>query len=210
MLVHIRVALPDRPGALGRVAAALGSCGADIAAIAVLDQEAGRAVDDLHVRWPEGRGRDRLVAALSGVPGVQVLGVRPSRHLPGAHPDLDLIGQVARSPQRGLETLVDMAPSAFAADWAAAVAPDGHPLAASLTAPPDPAVHQLKAVRITAVAGPDGQAFALCPLGPDGLLVLTREDGLAFHRLELMRLARVVDLVRQLVARPGRRLLAPT
>lgn len=52
MLPRVRVGLPDRPGALGRVARTLGVSGADMVHVAVLERLSGRAVDDFTVVWP--------------------------------------------------------------------------------------------------------------------------------------------------------------
>jgi ACT domain-containing protein len=41
----VRIALPDRPGALGLVASRIGAVGGDIVAINILEREDGRAVD---------------------------------------------------------------------------------------------------------------------------------------------------------------------
>lgn len=200
-LLHLRLSLPDRPGALGRLARAMGIAGADIATIAVLEQGAGRAVDDVHVRWPEGRPREVLTTALAGEPGVQLLGLRPSRQAPGAHPELDLLAQIAQVPGRALETLVDMAPSAFAADWAAVAGPDGELRYTSLGAPEAVRLRPVRALRVTAADGDEGRCHGLAPLDGEATLVITRGENFTFHRLELMRLARVVDLARLFVRR---------
>ena len=42
----VRIALPDRPGALGLVASRIGAVGGDIVAINILDRGDGRAVDE--------------------------------------------------------------------------------------------------------------------------------------------------------------------
>ncbi|MQB01701.1 MAG: ACT domain-containing protein [Actinobacteria bacterium] len=49
MRVVLRVSLPDRPGALSAVAAALSRAGADIACLDVIDRGDGIAVDDICV-----------------------------------------------------------------------------------------------------------------------------------------------------------------
>ena len=41
----VRIALPDRPGALGLVASRIGAVGGDIVAINILDRDEGHAVD---------------------------------------------------------------------------------------------------------------------------------------------------------------------
>ena len=40
----VRIALPDRPGALGSVASRIGAVGGDIVAINILERDQGRAV----------------------------------------------------------------------------------------------------------------------------------------------------------------------
>ena len=45
----LRVALPDRPGSLGAVATALGTAGADIQAVEIVEKYEGFAVDDFMV-----------------------------------------------------------------------------------------------------------------------------------------------------------------
>src|SRR5689334_11499629 len=72
----LRVVLPDRPGALGAVATALGVAGADILSVDVIEREPGRATDDLVVELPPGRLADSLVTAASSVEGVQVASIR--------------------------------------------------------------------------------------------------------------------------------------
>ena len=44
----LRLVLPDRPGSLGAVATALGTLGADILALDIVERSVGHAVDDLH------------------------------------------------------------------------------------------------------------------------------------------------------------------
>ena len=47
MLMHLRMSVPDRPGMLAQITAALADVGADIRTIAVLERETGRAIDDI-------------------------------------------------------------------------------------------------------------------------------------------------------------------
>ena len=62
-LVRLRVWLPDRPGALGAVASRIGGVKGDVIGIEILEQGAGRAVDDLVVALPSASLVDLLVAA---------------------------------------------------------------------------------------------------------------------------------------------------
>src|SRR5580698_2306625 len=118
MGIALRVGLPDQPGALARVAAAIARAGADVISVTVLESEAGRATDDFRLRWPDGRDEALLVEAVSSCAGVDVLGWRRTRWLLDARPDLDLLALMLSVPDRGIETLVDMAPAAMDADWA--------------------------------------------------------------------------------------------
>jgi UTP:GlnB (protein PII) uridylyltransferase len=68
----VRLWLPDRPGTLGQVAAAIGSADADVIGIEILERGAGMAIDELMVSVPEGRSADDVVAALAKVDGVAV------------------------------------------------------------------------------------------------------------------------------------------
>ncbi|MGH6654674.1 MAG: ACT domain-containing protein, partial [Actinocrinis sp.] len=121
MLLRLRVWVADRPGALGQVTRELGACGADIVQLSVLSRETGRALDEITVFLPREQQRERLERALRGLAGVTVEGIRPSGEVPGAFPDLDLLGRVAADPRAALSLLTDALPRILAADWAVAV-----------------------------------------------------------------------------------------
>ncbi len=202
MLTHVRISVPDRTGVLAQVTAALADAGADIRTIAVLERESGRAIDDVYLAWPDGRPLSELSDKLTSVRGVTVLGLRRSRQVPGAFPDLDLLAQVLATASRGLDTLVDMAALAFGADWAASVAyTDGVPKVLYSNAGPDAVVvaPDIAVVR-TGAFEKDGVHLAAAPLTPfDAVLVCGRVDQPAFHRAELERIQRVTELAVGLV-----------
>ena len=100
----LRVRLPDQPGVLGKVASALGSTGADIDSIVVVDRAPGYAVDDLVVSLPAGALADRLVSAASSVQGVVVETVQRHHGRLRMHDDLALLDEAASS-DRPLTTL---------------------------------------------------------------------------------------------------------
>ncbi|WP_327085140.1 ACT domain-containing protein [Nonomuraea sp. NBC_01738] len=201
MLLRLRVSLPDRPGGLGQVARALGALGADILQVTVLEREAGRAVDEFTLDWPglkPGPGlAGEAAERLSGVPGVRVEGAWPTREVPGSAPDYDLLTQVAADPSRGFATLVDALPSLCGADWAIALS-GGLVRHASLGAPEmfalsDPPLRP--AMRMS-----DELSFMAMP-AEDLHIVVARGAGPAFHRAELSRAARIVDVVSRLAGR---------
>ncbi|MEY4223716.1 MAG: hypothetical protein RIS33_650 [Actinomycetota bacterium] len=77
MSVHvIRLWLPDRPGTLGRVAAAIGSVGADVTGIEILERGAGMAIDEVTIEVPDSTSVDDVVTALARVDGVAVEDLR--------------------------------------------------------------------------------------------------------------------------------------
>lgn len=214
MLTHVRMSVPDRPGLLAQITAALADAGADIRTITVLERESGRAVDDVYVSWPDARPLSALTERIESVRGVTLLGVRPSREVPGAFPDLDLLTQVLATGDRGLHTLVDMAVLAFGADWAASVSfahgpegtdgtdgPDGpgHIVYASGAAADDVVVPKIAPIRPVSIEQ-DGVQLAIAPLAPfDAVLVCGRAGKPAFHAAELERIRRVTELALELV-----------
>lgn len=67
-----RLWLPDIPGTLGLVAAAIGRAGGDVIGIEILERGAGMAIDELLVTLSDDDLLDALIAELSGVPGVNI------------------------------------------------------------------------------------------------------------------------------------------
>jgi hypothetical protein len=123
MGIQLRVSIPDQPGALARVTQAIARAGADVISVSVLESDAGRATDDFRLRWPDGKSSKSLIDAIDACAGVTLLGCRRTRWLLDGRPDLDLLTYLIAVPERGIETLVDMAPAALDADWAELRAP---------------------------------------------------------------------------------------
>ncbi|MEU8248403.1 amino acid-binding protein [Nonomuraea sp. NPDC048916] len=200
MLLRLRVSLPDRPGGLGQVAKALGTLGADILQVTVLEREAGRAVDDFVISWPGAVPAEEVRDRMSAVPGVRVEGVWPTKEVPGSAPDYDLLMHVATEPSRGIATLVDALPGLCGAEWSMAFA-EGGVLHASLAAPesfdlPEPPLR-------AATRASEDLRLMLLPVVAQGLhVVVARAEGPGFHRAELERAARIVDVVATLASRP--------
>ena len=65
----LRVQLEDRPGSLGSLAVALGSVGADILSLDVVERASGYAIDDLVVDLPPGAMPDMLITAAENLEG---------------------------------------------------------------------------------------------------------------------------------------------
>lgn len=118
----LRVVLPDRPGALGAVATALGEAGADILSVDIVERSAGTATDDLVVELPPGKLADSLVSAAAGVEGTRVESIRPYAGTMDPHRELELLDRLAATPDSSLPVLADGVTRVFRAGWSLVLA----------------------------------------------------------------------------------------
>ncbi|WP_433256428.1 amino acid-binding protein [Streptosporangium sp. CA-135522] len=205
MMLRLRVSFPDRPGALGQVARVLGTLGADILQVTVLERETGRAVDDFTVSWPGTVDAETVRDRLSVVPGIRVEAVWPTREIPGAAPDYDLLKHVATEPGRAIATLVDAVPGLVSAEWAVAVSSGSGELVhrswqAPISLDETGGLVGVKAADLTplrpSLLSSGRNRLMSLPVPDTGLhLVLARTEGPSFHRAELDRAIRVVEVV---------------
>lgn len=209
----LRVELEDRPGSLGSLAVALGSVGADILSLDVVERGPGYAIDDLVVDLPPGAMPDMLISAAEALRGVRVDSIRPHTGLLEAHRELELIDHVAAAGDRAakLQTLVDEAPRVLRVGWCTVVQLTGtgpHRLVGSPGAPET----QAAATPWLPLPGPaalDGTAdwvpplwrdmhttLAAAPLGePAVAVVLGRPGGPEFRPSEVARLGYLAGIV---------------
>jgi hypothetical protein len=207
----IRVQLPDRPGALGAVATALGMVGVDILSVDVVERRSGIAIDDLVVEIPSGRLPDVLITAAESVEGVEVDAVRPWAGVLDTHRELELVEDVAADPVRGLQIFTDGVPKIVRAGWAVLLATTtGKPqrVTASFAAP-ETVVEDLPwwpLRRATILDGEDlwvpapwrelGTELAATPLGgPERALLIGRPGGPTFRAAEVARLEHLAGIV---------------
>src|SRR5262245_29713755 len=123
--VVLRVWLPDRPGALGQVASRIGAVHGDVVGIEILEQGAGRAVDELVVALPDAGLVDLLVREVSQVDGVDIEWVEPVAG-EDHDPQLALLEAAADlvdadGLEAALTALCQDLCRVFAAEWAAVV-----------------------------------------------------------------------------------------
>ena len=212
----IRVQLPDTPGTLGAVATALGSIGADILSVDVVERGAGVAIDDLVVELPTGRLPDVLITAAESIDGVEVDAVRPYAGLLDTHRELELVEEVAANPERGLDTFTEGAPRIVRAGWALLLgsSPTGARRLAASTAAPEIETIELPCLplaRATVLDGEEswvpstwqelGTELAATPLGkPDRVLLVGRPGGPMFRAAEVARLAHLAGIVAVVLA----------
>lgn len=204
MGIQLRVSIPDQPGALAKVTQAIARAGADVISVSVLESDSGRATDDFRLRWPDGKDPESLIAAVNSVMGVTLMGCRRTRWLLDGRPDLDLLTYLIAVPERGMETLVDMAPAALDADWAELRPPARRlpPLyLSSATTPRDHLAPESMPIRAAAWQN-DGCAWAYFPLvALRSVLVIGRDGGPAFLRSEVAHAERVLDLAMKTLER---------
>jgi hypothetical protein len=191
----IRVRLPDRPGALGAVASRIGSVGADVISIDILQREGGVVVDELGVRLQG----DHLVTLLRDeileVDGVAIESVRsvdgdlPDRDGellalvsglfgPGGRPEL--LGRLVAGVRRGL-----------AATFAAVLEP-GPVVAAGDGVLPD--TDELE--RFATGDPSSGPGAARAVNGPDATVVVEQEPAVATVALPSAGMVLVVGRTR--------------
>jgi hypothetical protein len=207
----IRVLLPDSPGTLGAVATALGTVGADILSVDVVERGTGMAVDDLVVELPSGRLPDALITAAESVEGVEVDAVRPYAGVLDTHRELELVEEIAAQPKSGLDILAEGVPRIVRAGWAMVVehAETGAIRLASSSAAPETPITDLPWLpleRATVLDSEEawipetwkelGTELAATPLGKPGkALLVARPGGPNFRAAEVARLAHLAGIV---------------
>lgn len=203
----VRVWLPDRPGALGQVASRIGSVGADVVGIDILERGAGRAIDELAVELPDPELVPLLVREVNQVDGVDVEDVRPA--VDALHdPRLDALETAAQlvgatATDELLESLCVLGARTVGAEWAVVVDTEAVEVLASGGPSPAPPAAWLAAFvagsRSSASvaggdAGPDDVVWA--PLPGTGVALVLGRNGTAFRareRRQAAALARIVD-----------------
>lgn len=196
MGIQLRVSIPDQPGALARVTQSIARSGADVISVSVLESEGGRAIDDFRLRWPDGRDAAPIVAAINACTGVEVLGCRRTRWLLDGRPDLDLLTYLLAVPDRGVETLVDMAPAALDADWAE-LRPPARRLDALYLSSSTPHNHLApESMPVRAIAWQsEAGAWAYFPIAAlHSVLVIGRDGGPSFLRSEIAHAERILEV----------------
>jgi len=118
----LRLWLPDFPGTLGRVAAAIGQAGGDVIGIEILERGAGMAIDELIVVIPSDAedAMEQLIAEVSQVDGVAVEDIhtvaldRPDQSVLA----LDTAARIMESPRdERLEATCELVREMLESDW---------------------------------------------------------------------------------------------
>ena len=202
----LRVELPDVPGSLGRLAAAIGEVGGDIEAIEIVEKRRGMAVDDVLLETAPGSMPDSVVSACNALDGVRVVWI--SRYPAGGNLFLDLeaVEELTADPERALDRLIDLLPVTFRADWAARVSKNDGIVYTTEAAPHDLTWSQLD--RPTVLETDDENAVVVgARLNKSEIVVIGRRGGPDFLDSELARVGHLVGLAMSIsrAARAGAR-----
>lgn len=204
-MLLLRVSLPDRPGALGMVASAMGQVGADINAVEIVEKRGGHVVDDFMVELHPSVPHDELVSVCTELEDVKVLWISRYPESWGIESDIELIDHMVAEPSRSGEVLADEAPVVFHCQWAALVDLTSSSLVAGSTQAPEldatslalfgdltrPQRLDLAADWITNWGD---TVCATAPLGGNLAIILGRAGGPPFLDSELRRLQHLAAL----------------
>lgn len=212
----LRIQLPDEPGALGYVAAALGEVDGDIRSVDVVDYGAnGVVVDDIVVDLPMGLLPDTLITAAQSISGVEVDSIRPFSGSVDRRGQIALLAkfsQHTKNLDRALGDVVDGLPQTMTAGWAIVLGEqsDGHWVRrASSTAAPEDSGRTLPEAPIDSPRNldPDEETWlpedwtvmdssiAATPMGEGLVLVIGRPGGPDFLASEVEHLGRIGTIV---------------
>ncbi len=201
----LRVALPDRPGSLGAVATAMGTVGADISAVEIVEKYEGYAVDDFMLELPSGAPPDSLITACVSVEGVEVVWLSHYPESWGLQSDVDVLNAMTEDPERAEVILTLEAPQVFRVTWAVIIDRVRSTVLCQTDLAPD-----LDGAGVTALGPldelrdaelPDGwipgwgeTLIAVAPFRSDASIVLARRGGPEFLKSELARLRHLAAL----------------
>ncbi len=200
----LRVALPDVPGSLGRLASAIGSAGGNIDAIEIVERTSeGRAIDDVFLNADAGIMPDSIVSACTSLDGVDVLWI--SRYAAGSNltRDLEVVEAMTSQPELARDTLVDLLPPTFIVDWAARVRREGqgakvlHGTTAAPAEIPEDITWPQGVERGRRLEMPERLSELLvagCALGSDEMVVIGRRGGPEILDSEIARLSHLAAL----------------
>jgi hypothetical protein len=115
-LYLLRVWLPDRPGALGQLASAIGAAGGDITSLDVVERTPATAIDDVLIDVP-GELAEAVLLSVGGLDGVVVETWQPFTEGNQLHASLEVVDALGLTNSRALAAIVRIAPAVLRARW---------------------------------------------------------------------------------------------
>ena len=217
MLYLLRASVPDRPGALGVLASAIGEAGGDIAAIDVVERSSTSAVDDILVESVDEAAARRILATVGELNGVVVEAWQPFTEGDQLGNGLDIVAALGSSGSRALTAVTRIAPAMLRARWVVIVDEVNGGVAITHASVGAPWVRWTKLpwlpITVADVVagdpswlphewGPNPQ-MAAAPLGgTHTALLAVRPDGPQFRHAEIARLANLAAIA-ALVSHPA-------
>jgi hypothetical protein len=197
----VRVALPDRPGALGAVASRIGSVRGDVVGVEIVERGGGRAVDEFVVELADDELVPLLVAEIGEVDGAVMEEFRPL-HDGGRDRRLDAYDNATallreRTPARVLDVLAGLVRRELDAAWTAVVDAAEPSIVSSVGRPP--VATWLAAFAMDSLVGgelPGAPEIAWVTLAAWDLILMVGRPGWRFgsrERNRLEALARLAD-----------------
>lgn len=206
----IRVSLPDRPGALGAVASAMGTAGADIHAVEIVGREHGRVIDDFMVNLPAGMMPDGVVSACTILPDVKVLWCSRYPGGAGLESDVEVLERMLADPDQAAEILTESVPTVFHCHWAVLVQVPGGPIRHATPLAPDLSTQGLELLgeltECRTLELPAGwvpqwveTTAGIIPVGAELSIVAGRHGGPEFLAAEMARLRYLATLITSVI-----------
>jgi hypothetical protein len=116
VLYLLRVAVPDRPGALGALATAIGRAGGDIKAVDVVERGSSIAVDDVLIQATEDVAA-AIRAEVSVLPGAAIEAWQPFSAGDQLGGGLDLVDSLGFGASRVRAAIIRIAPAVLRTSW---------------------------------------------------------------------------------------------
>lgn len=176
----------------------MGTAGADISAIEIVEKGPDFAINDFMLTMPPDALPDTLITACATLEDVRVLWLSRYPENRGLASDIDALNRMTAEPDRALQILVDSVPTVFHSQWALVLNAGRNPVASSGLAPDleRPACELFAPFDQThTVEQPEGWLpgwgqtwVAVTPMPEDHALVVGRQGGPEFLESELRRL----------------------
>lgn len=183
----------------------MGTVGADINAVEIVEKYEGYAVDDFMLELPGGVQPDSLISVCTDIDNVEILWLSHYPEQWGLQGDVDVLNHMAEHPERAEEILTLEAPAVFRVSWAVLVDRTSGAVRLKTELAPDlesiePGLFgSLDSPRVTEL--PDGwlpgwndTLIAVAPFRSGSSIVLARRGGPDFLPSELARLNHLAAL----------------